>query len=93
MTTHKHDFDAKKISPHPPRTQRSYQAPTVPMATTTTFNEQFVAKGNGVRESMRPQHVANPNKDPMASSSEQKDRLNIFLFIEIYCCGLYQWRL
>ena len=74
LTTHKLDFDAKKVSPHPPRAQRGYQAPTVPMATTTTFNEEFVAKGNGVRESMRPQYHPNPNKDPMASSSEQKDR-------------------
>jgi len=51
-----------------------YNAPTVPMATGTTQRADFTSKTINVRESMRPRHNPNPNKEPLATASEARDR-------------------
>jgi len=73
-TMHRSDFVAHQLEKRAVRTPQPYVAPSVPMANVTTFRDDFTAKQASVRESMKPSQSPLRSKQPLANSSEFRDR-------------------
>lgn len=73
-TTNRLDFVAHPLERRMSKTPRAYQPPLVPMDGTTTNRQSYNEKERSVREMLRPPRSMLKSLDPMAGSSEQRDR-------------------
>lgn len=73
-TIHRINFIPHSLEPRPPREPQRYAAPTVSMDTKTTFRESYQGTRSFPAESAKPPQTHHMSTEPIASSSEFRDR-------------------
>ncbi|XP_039267403.2 stabilizer of axonemal microtubules 1-like [Styela clava] len=73
-TIHKINFVPHRLEPRPPREAREYVPPAVAMDSSTTFRQSYQGAKALPAESARPPQTQFMSKEPLASSSEFRDK-------------------